>query len=109
MGFIFLESDLNVLKALNKNWLQRIWFSAEEMKRMFSAAHILSASLACFLHGGILIFQCLKQTLKPESENPKSGLCAKVVKLMLRHICPADLCEESLGCWSLLLLIMLCS
>lgn len=21
MGFIFLESDLNVLKALNKNWL----------------------------------------------------------------------------------------
>lgn len=74
MGFIFLESDLNVLKALNKNWLQRIWFSAKEMKRMFSVAHILSGSLVYFLHGGILIFEYLKQTLKPESVSQDSAL-----------------------------------
>lgn len=60
MAFILLESDLNVLKALDKE-------SAEEMKRMFSAAHVsetqalltpLVSAQLCGVRRALLVARC---------------------------------------------------
>lgn len=81
MAFIFLESDLNVLKALNKKKNKKkklapknLVFSWGNEEDIVFCTH--SVWLTCvFPSCGILVFfQNLKQTLKPESVSQDSVL-----------------------------------